>query len=165
MKHVFWLEENSVAGRSGPNKDEWELEELREGGIGAVISVNDGALCQSEEFSDLGMAYTRVSLAENIPPRPGDLELCTARLPAAYDFLAERLDAGEKILIHCRSGRDRTCLLMAYYLCRRYALGPVEAMERVKAVRAIAFSSEGWDAFALKVLRDCEANGNSTSPG
>ncbi len=162
MKHVFWLEQDRIGGRSGPNKDEWSLEELRAGGIAAVISVNDGALCQHEEFIDFGMAYARVSLAENIPPRPGDLELCTARLPAAYEFLTQRLDAGEKVLIHCRSGRDRTCLLMAYYLCRQYGLTPVDAMARVKAVRAIAFSSEGWDAFVLEVLQECEGHGNST---
>ncbi len=153
MKHVFWLEEERIAGRSGPNKDEWVIDELREGGIDAVISVNDGALCQREEFNDLGMAYTRVSLAANIPPRPGDLELCIERLPAAYDFLTQRLDAGETVLIHCRSGRDRTCLLMAYYLCRRYTLSPAVAMRRVKAIRDIAFSSEGWDAFSLAVLQ------------
>ena len=29
MKQVFWLIEGQLAGRSGPNKDAWDLAELK----------------------------------------------------------------------------------------------------------------------------------------
>lgn len=41
MQHLFWLVEGKIAGRSGPNKDPWDLAELKAAGIRAVLSVNE----------------------------------------------------------------------------------------------------------------------------
>ena len=45
MQHLFWLGEGKSAGRSGPNKDPWDLAELKASGIRAVLSVNGGEGC------------------------------------------------------------------------------------------------------------------------
>ena len=99
MKHVFWLVPGALAGRSGPDRSPWTPEELRAGGIGAVLSVNDGAGCHAEEFGALGMSYRCIPLSDNAPPREGDIEHCLGALPAAYEFVRGELD------------RKRTCLL------------------------------------------------------
>ena len=50
MQHLFWLVEGKVAGRSGPNKDPWDLQALKEAGIGAILSVNGGEGCEPSTF-------------------------------------------------------------------------------------------------------------------
>lgn len=152
MKHVFWLEPDRLAGRCGPNLEPWSPVELYAHGIGAVISVNNAERVYPEEFSALGMRYAHIPLSDAAPPRPGDLEFNRQQLPVAYDWIMNCLNDDLAVLIHCRSGKDRTGLLMAYYLVRRHACTPDEAVTRVKTVRSIAFSSEGWDQFALDIL-------------
>ncbi|HET7651299.1 MAG TPA: dual specificity protein phosphatase family protein [Gammaproteobacteria bacterium] len=152
MKHVFWLEPGRIAGRCGPNLEPWDPVELYAHGIGAVISLNNAERVYPDEFAALGMRYTHVPLSNAAPPRPGDLELNVRQLPVAFDWITSCLNDGLAVLMHCRSGKDRTGLLMAYYLARRFCCEPDEAVARVKAVRPIAFSSEGWGQFAIDML-------------
>lgn len=57
MQHLFWLVEGQIAGRSGPNKDAWDLSELKVEGIDAILSVNNGESCEDEDFSSVGIEY------------------------------------------------------------------------------------------------------------
>ena len=157
MKHIFWLVPGSLAGRPGPNRQLWKLAELRAAGFRAVLSVNDGELCHADEFNAVGIDYKCVSLSDNAPPRPGDLEHCLVALPQAYSYIQQHILAGSKVLIHCSSGKDRTALLMAYYLIRTEGVSAKEAITRVKLVRPIAFSAYGWDEFAVQVLAASDA--------
>ena len=159
MQHLFWLIPKVLAGRSGPTKDLWNLRHLRQGGIGAVLSVNDGALCHPEDFERAGLSYRCLALSPNAPPQPGDLEHCVAVLPEAYEFVLGNEEMGIATLVHCHSGKDRTALFMAYFLCRRYGLPATAAVDRVKAVRPIAFTAMGWDEFALQVLSESTWSG------
>ena len=93
MEHVFWLLPGRLAGRAGPNRKPWDLGAIRGLGIGAVLSVNDGEGCDPAEFSALGLDYRCVPLPPNEPPLAGDEELCRAALPAAYEFVRDRLTA------------------------------------------------------------------------
>jgi protein-tyrosine phosphatase len=162
MQHLFWLIPNVLAGRSGPAKDPWNLRDLRRGGIGAVLSVNDGALCHPDDFENAGLLYKCLPLSPNAPPQPGDLEHCVSVLPDAYDYVVSNEKTGVATLVHCHSGKDRTALFMAYYLCRGSNLDPVGAVARVKQVRSIALTALGWEAFALDVLARSTANLNSS---
>ena len=65
MKAVFWLLPGELAGRTGPDRDLWDLRALRAGGIDAVLSVNDGRLCHAADFSAAGLAYACVPLSDN----------------------------------------------------------------------------------------------------
>jgi len=152
MQHVFWLLPGILAGRAGPNREPWRVDELRSAGVRAVLSVNDGELCHEEDLAAVGIDYRCLPLSANAPPREGDLEHCRAVLPRAYAFVSEKASAGVASLVHCYSGKDRTGLFMAYFLVRSQGLQPHDAIARVKAVRPIALSAEGWDQFALNVL-------------
>jgi protein-tyrosine phosphatase len=151
MQQLFWLVEGRVAGRSGPNKDPWDLQSLKDSGIGAVLSVNGGECCDPAEFAALGLDYLCVPLSANIPPQERDLAICTAQLPKALAFVHACEAKDKPVLIHCRSGKDRTGILMAYYLMDKGA-APVHAVSQVRSVRDIAFSAEGWDQFVFDVL-------------
>lgn len=152
MNHVFWVLPSFLAGRAGPNREPWRASNLRDAGIRAVLSVNDGELCHPEEFAVADIAYCCIPLSANAPPRLGDSEHCKAVLPRAYDFVTSNLKLGLATLVHCSSGKDRTGLFMAYYLVRSQHYSPADAIARIKTIRPIALSAEGWEPFALEVL-------------
>lgn len=153
MKEVFWLIPGKLAGRAGPNRVPWKLSTLREGGFGAVLSVNDGLLCHPTDFAAAGLGYACIPLSENAPPQPGDDATCLHALPLAFAFVQEQHGLGRATLVHCSSGKDRTGLFMAYFLMRDAGVPLVDAIARVKQVRPIALSAIGWDDFAVDVLR------------
>ncbi len=152
MKHVFWLVPGAVAGRAGPDQHPWDANELLAGGIGAVLSVNDGAACHPEDFTALGMGYRCIPLSDNAPPLDGDIAHCLEALPEAYDYVRGELDRRRAVLVHCRSGKDRTGLFMCYFLIRESGISVEGAIQAVRRVRPIALSAEGWEGLAAKVL-------------
>ncbi len=155
MERVFWLPDCLVGGRPGPNLVPWNLRNLQEGGVGAILSVNDGELVRVDGLAAVGIEYLCAPLAENAPPRDGDLEICLANLPKGFEFVSKHRAVGTKTLVHCRQGRDRTGLFLAYYLHRQFGVSPEAAIKQLKAVRVDALAADGWDAFALEVLRAC----------
>lgn len=154
MKHVFWLVPDVLAGRAGPDQSPWSAQELRAGGIGAVLSVNDGAGCHAEDFTELGMSYRCMPLSDNAPPREGDVEHCLEVLPRAYGYVREEIDRKRRVLVHCTSGKDRTGLFMCYFLIRESGISVREAITAVRRARPIALSAEGWEDLARIVLKE-----------
>ena len=77
---------------------------------------------------------------------------CRAALPRAYGFVQAELLRARPVLVHCSSGKDRTGLFFCYFLMRRFGLAPAPAIARVKALRPIALSADGWQEFAAEVL-------------
>ena len=157
MEKVFWLKQGEIAGRSGPNLDVWNLSELKEKGIRAILSVNFAESVDSNEMEKVGIAHANIPMSPNAPIQQGDKETCLANLPKAMAFIAAQKTVGT-VLIHCRSGKDRTGLVLAAYLVQFEGMTPQEAMDKVFSVRSIAFSAEGWVPFALDVLASFEAS-------
>lgn len=156
MKHIFWLIPGQLCGRSGPNHEPWDASELQSAGVGAVLSVNNADSVYPDEFSAVDMPYRCIPLAANAPPREGDLELCMKRLPLAYAYATNEIESGNPVMVHCRHGKDRTGLFMAYFLWRQPGMSNQDAIARVKTVRPIALTAEGWDQFAIDVLDACQ---------
>src|SRR5215210_3572294 len=152
MHNIFWFVPGRLAGRSGPSNDRWSLQQLRGAGSGAVLSVNDGALCHPADFERAGLFYHCSPLSPNAPPEDGDLEHCLSTLPGAFGYVLQNEHAGLATLVHCHSGKDRTGLFLAYYAVRTLGMSRHEAIASVRAVRPIAFSAPGWEEFALQVL-------------
>ena len=156
MQHIFWLIENELCGRPGPNHQPWQAAELRQAGIGALLSVNHAESVYADEFEAVGIEHRCIPLASNAPPREGDLELCLQRLPEAYDWVRGHVDRGRVVLVHCRHGKDRTGLFMAYYLKTRSKLSTEAAIAEIMRVRPIALTAMDWDRFAVDVLNACD---------
>jgi protein-tyrosine phosphatase len=152
MRYVFWLRPNVIGGRSGPNLDSWDARDLAEGGVGAILSVNDGELVHADELASAGIDYRCVPLSDAAPPQPGDLEVCAEALPRALSFALEAIERRRRVLVHCRSGKDRTGLFLAYYLCVTEGLRPSQAIAELRRVRPIALSAQGWETFSYEVL-------------
>jgi protein-tyrosine phosphatase len=156
MEKVFWLIEDKIAGRSGPNLDPWDLNDLKAKGVHAILSVNFAESVDQEAMQKVGIEYANIPMSPNAPIQAGDKETCLANLPKAIAFIGEQKAKGQ-VLIHCRSGKDRTGLVMAAYLIQFEGLQAKDAMDKVLKVRPIAFSAEGWMDFALDVLKAFEA--------
>ncbi|MBQ4892198.1 protein phosphatase [Shewanella sp. UCD-FRSSP16_17] len=151
MKQLFWLVDGVIAGRSGPNKDEWDLAELKAAGVGAVLSVNNGDNVDTDEIEKQGLRYLCTPFSRNIPPQEGDVVICVSQARKALAFIRQCEADNVAVMIHCRSGKDRTGIMMAYYLMDNGA-APVHAVSQVRSVRDIAFSAEGWDQLVFDVL-------------
>ncbi len=152
MEKCFWLIPEKLGGRPGPDAEPWDAAALREGGIGAILSVNNGSKCDSEALANAGIAHLCVPLSDKAPPESGDLEHCIRALPKAYDFVAAQLGDGRKVVVHCSGGKDRTGLFLSYFLVVTNKLPIDDAINSVRQVRPIALSAEGWEDFAHRVL-------------
>jgi len=151
MKHVYWLRIGQIAGRTGPNTHMWDPDELKSNGISAILSVNNGEAVHESLLASLGIAYANIPMSSNAPARKGDFEHCLENLPKAMRFIRENIPNGA-VLIHCRSGKDRTGMVMAAFLIEFEGYHVVQAMDEVLAVRPIAFTAEGWKKFTRDVL-------------
>jgi hypothetical protein len=104
MQNVFWLIPGKVAGRTGPNIDPWDPAQLKENGIGAVLSVNSGILVDATALEACGICYACIPFSWNAPPIPGDVEICLDALPKAFAFVQDNIEAGRAVMIHSKYG-------------------------------------------------------------
>ena len=153
MDKLFWVIPGTLAGRPGPDQAPWHLAALRAGGIGAILSMNDGRLCQPQDCAGAGITYACMPLSANAPPQPGDAQICLRVLPHAYAFVQAQMGQGHGVVVHCSGGKDRTGLFLGYFFMQQGGLSPQEAIQAVRQVRPIALSAPGWEAFAQQVLR------------
>lgn len=151
MDKLFWIIPEHLAGRPGPDEELWDLQALHEGGIGAILSVNDGRLCNPQEMASLNIAYACYPLSDSAPPQPGDAERCLKILPSAYEFIETQLRQGRRVVVHCSGGNDRTGLCLGYFLVRYMGLSPNKVLHTLRAVRPTALSAKGWEVFAQQI--------------
>lgn len=163
MQHVFWLRPGLLAGRCGPDLNPWIPAQFAAAGITRVLSVNDGRLVHADDLEAAGMEYACMPLSPNAPPREGDFEYCIEVLPRMLQFLDDAIAAGGKPMIHCTSGKDRTGMLMCYYLCCRESCSPEEAVREVRRVRPIALSAPDYEPFTLQVLKQLQQDDPETN--
>jgi len=157
MRNVFWMRDGVIGGRTGPNRDAWSPRDLATGGIGAVLSVNDGELVRINELAEAGIDYCCVPLSDAAPPVAGDFEICVNALPRALSFALHSIENQRRVLVHCSSGKDRTGMFLAYFLCVTEGLAPSDAIREVRRVRPIALTAEGWEQLAGRVLGELVA--------
>ena len=157
MKNVFWLIPGKLAGRTGPNVDPWDPAELKRHGIGAVLSVNSGNLVDGAALEACGITYGCIPFSWNAPPLTGDIEICLEALPKAFAFVQQNIAAGKTVMVHCTSGKDRTGLLMSYYLMRTKRLSIDQAIAEVRRVRPIAGADRGDRFCQRSIVRAVQA--------
>ena len=151
MQHVFKLREQ-VFGRPGPVYYPWNPDELAAGGIGAILTVNQGQSVYVDELTAAGIEHGLFPMEDNAPPRPGDFEHCLATLPQALDFIDRMHVLNKAVMIHCTAGKDRTGLTMAFYLCRHEGFNAEDAIAEVRRVRPEGLSAPEYEPFAIEVL-------------
>lgn len=86
---------------------------------------------------------------------------CRAHVLAAIDYIAEQVDKGGKILVHCRAGRSRSVCIVAAYLMRHEGLSKRLAVATVARKRQICLS-DGVDEI-FKHLREEKSSPQKSS--
>ena len=57
MQEIFWVVDKVLGGRPGPNNIPWDARELSEGGVRAILSVNDGEEVDPADLRRHGIDY------------------------------------------------------------------------------------------------------------
>lgn len=126
MKDIFWILPGELAGMSHPGADGKLFSELRESGIGAVVTLTERPL--GINISDrFGFECLHLPIRDMDAPHPEQVELFVR-------FCDNQIDAGNAVAVHCLAGRGRTGVMLACYLVHRKQ-APGKAIEKVRRVR------------------------------
>lgn len=136
-----WLSEHLALGACFPMERARELSVSH--GIGAVVDLRAEACDDAVALGAAGIKLLHL-------PTP-DLEPATrAHLDRGVDFVRERIESGDKVLIHCQHGIGRSALLALCVLVDQ-GLQPLDALEHAKSRRWVVSPSqsqyEGWAAW------------------
>ena len=154
MKYVFWILTRQLAGRPGPSREPWDLGELSKAGFSSILSLDDREI-DPRSIVAAGFSHKLVKLPERLPADDVIMNECIRKLPTAYRFMRKNILNGNTVLVHCVGGRDRTGMVLAYYLCATFGFSPEEGIARVRDVRPEALDAlaPGWENMALQVMR------------
>ncbi len=155
MKSVFWLIPGKLTGRSGPDYAPWSLPELYDAGFRAVVNLSEFEPSYADfEAAQLSVHWTPLA---NSYPADEEAEIsCLENLPGTFHFLKSQIDAGQPVLVHCAWGRDRTGLLLSYYLACECGYAPKAAIARVREVCPKALSATGWESMAERIIEQTQ---------
>jgi protein-tyrosine phosphatase len=150
-KLSYTVEPGLLYGRPGPNRARWNLQHLKRQGLIAVVSLV--RIDDPKEVAQAGLKHYCIPFEErlHLPYKSANgfvLEICDR-----FDqILKAHLPRKEPILVHCNSGKDRTGLLLAYYLITRRGLSARRALKAVRKQKPDALTASGYEdlLFALE---------------
>jgi len=129
----------------------WSLEELRSGGIQAVLNVSEFESKQSN-FDEAGLELEWIPFPASYPATDETEIQCLELLPKAYSFVTSCIEKEKTVLVHCSWGRDRSGLILAYHLALVMSLSPRNAIAQLSKVRPKAITALGWEEMAVRVI-------------
>jgi protein-tyrosine phosphatase len=151
MREVFWVIEDQLAGRPGPSREPWSLEELREAGLDAILNLSEYAP-NEDSMALVGFESSWIPLPTTVPPDQEAERICLEQASKAYNFIRDKITKGHRVLVHCVAGCDRTGLILTYYLAKSNSLKVGEAINQVRRVQRMALSADGWEDMAVRVI-------------
>ncbi len=142
-----------------------DLDAIRAWGATAVVTLIEDHEFRLLAIENLGSAVWQRGMDWlHLPIR--DVDIPDAGFEQAWKTasvrLHRRLDAGERILIHCRGGIGRTGLVAGLILVER-GFQPRDAINRIRAVRPGAIETRAQEEYVLNAIsRDRETLSRDT---
>jgi protein-tyrosine phosphatase len=129
-----------------------DLQAIRAWGATTVVTLiedHEFRLLRIESLADevraLGMNWIHLPIVDVRIPDSRFEDAWVSDGPKLHD----RLDAGEKILIHCRGGLGRTGLVAGRILVER-GCAPKNAIQRIRSVRPHAIETSEQERYVMK---------------
>lgn len=126
-----WLIHNKLAGSGMPttiNEINWILNQ----GVKSIITMTENALPESWVKDT---KYLHVPTEDLGAP---DIE----QIDEAVDFIHERINNNEPVMVHCAAGIGRTGTILACYLIKYQKYSAKNAIEKVRKERPGSIQSE-----------------------
>lgn len=144
MKHVYWVVPEVLAGRSGPDEEPWDLDELGRAGIGCIVTLSNDAV-DSGEIEAHGIAHEVMRMPEGRIRSP-EAQRVFRRAARKFVTLVDTYrEAGRPVLAHCLWGNDRTGIMLAAYLMMREGMTAEEAIRALRRTRPDSLRLPGYE--------------------
>ena len=130
-----WMLEDELLAMARPNGTPMDAAELKEMGIGAVVTLTPwewGATARAG-----GLEYLHLPMPDFAPPAPQQVD-------EFVSFCDDCLARGRAVAVHCIAGRGRTGTMVACYMVHRGAL-PGDAILYVRQRRYGAIETPGQE--------------------
>jgi Dual specificity phosphatase, catalytic domain len=80
------------------------------------------------------------------------------------DAIHQTLQRGERVLIHCHAGQQRSCAVAACYLMKYYNMKPEDAVIKIKEKRHVAFYCGVNFVYTLKLMHSFFSGSSPQTP-
>ena len=149
-KLTYEIEPGFLYGRPGPNKSLWHLDGMKKAGIKVILSLVSNPTRQ--EVEKAGLIHYQLPFEDKIyrPYKTANQHVLEI-LKKFDEIIDKHLDRREAILVHCNSGKDRTGLLLVYYLVSRKGLNSKRAISEIKKLKPTALSAKGYEDIAYAI--------------
>ena len=140
-----WLLDNHLAGCGMPTSIK-ELKWIQNQGVKSIVTMTEIALPQSW-IKDVN--YLHVPTEDLSAP---DME----KIDSVVDFIHQRLEYDEPVMVHCAAGIGRTGTILACYLIKYHNHSTKKAIEQVRKKRPGSIQSESQEiavSFYEKYIR------------
>jgi atypical dual specificity phosphatase len=143
VRFFDWILPEHLAACVNPRLASAVREELRAGQIGLVINLDEWSTAAVLE--PLGIRHVHLPVQDFTPPSQ-------AQLDEGVRAIAEALQAGQRVAVHCRAGLGRTgTLLAAYFVTQGFAAA--EAIEQVRTRRPGSVETQAQEQAVAEYAR------------
>ena len=129
-----WLIADKLAGCGMPTTQS-EIEWVQKQGIKSIVTMTEESL-PSSWVKDI--QYLHVPTEDLSAP---DID----QIDSAVEFIHQRLQNGEPVMVHCAAGIGRTGTILACYLVKYQRMSAKGAIEKVRKERPGSIQSESQE--------------------